>query len=240
MTLQGTRGRVARLVDWIFGVATGFILLGILLFLAHARAPVSDGLVVAGGALLAIGVAISTLPLWRRAWRHPVTATLMAIAHAVALLIANAMARTVLTSATGLPGQDFDWAVAMLTLVLYLPASVGMAAAVLGVLAIFWQVAMFAQLLVQDWTVATWRTFCRFGGVLAGAFFLLGAGQLYERHRSSLNTFALYLAYYGDYQPVTAYPGLPPGSLVVFHENGVISILHAQSPLRITVENIEH
>lgn len=227
--LPTTPTRLDHVVDGLFAIGTALLFLFVGLILARAPIVYANTAAASAGALLALGVCLSSYSIWKRAWQRPASATLMAIAHAVALLVANAMARTTLTQATGLPGQDFDWAVSMLTLLLYIPAWISVGAVVLGIVALVGQLWMFAQLLVAPRSKGTWRTMCRVGGIAAGSLFLAHASDVYQRHQGALKPVALFLAVTGDYQRVQAHPSLPAGTLAKFHGDGVVSVFDDQS-----------
>lgn len=188
------------------------------------------------GALFLAGATLHFSPILRTIWKSPAGALLFTLANAVALLVASVYARKALTAATGMPGQDFDWAVAALSLIMYIPAAISIAGVFLGIGAVYAQALFLTNLaIVRPPTREAWRFACHVFGIFAGFFFTFAFDQIYDKHRQALEPLALALAYHGDYQEVHAHPCLKSGSRVKFHGDNVVSIITGTKTLKVQV-----
>lgn len=239
MSAVPAHSRVQKYVAWIYSSATTLLVAWFALSFVRSAYPLASWVLVLSGGLFALGLAITAGPIVKKLWANPLGALAFAIANFVVLLAANAMARTVLTSATGLPGQDFDWAVSMLSVLLYIPAAIAATSVFLGTFALLGQLLLFARIIVTGGgDRGVWRLGCHVAGAIAGLFFVIWAGENYEENRHLLNPFAVSLATAGDYQAVSSYPGIAPGTFVVLHENGVVSVFDPKNE-RITIHKLE-
>ena len=187
-------------------------------------------------ALFLAGAALHFSPMLRTIWKNPAGALLFTLANAVALLVASVYARKVLTAATGMPGQDFDWAVAALSLIMYIPAAISLAGIFLGIGAVYAQALLITNLaILRPTRREAWRWACHAFGFFAGFYFTFAFDQMYDRHRQTLEPLALALAYHGDYQEVRAHPCLKPGTRVKLHGDNVVSIITGTKVLQVTV-----
>lgn len=240
MNTEVRSSRIETCVTWLYAAATLALVAWVVLTVARSAYSIASFALVIAGILFVLGFALTATPVVKRVWSHPVGKLAFTISNFVVLLIAGSLARTVLTSATGLPGQDFDWAVAMLSVLLYIPAAIAATSVILGTYAVAGQLWLYAQLITTGGgNQQVWRLACNVAGAFAALFFVLGAIQQYEKNRHLLNPLAIYFAYAGDYQPVRSYPGIAPGTLVVFHENGVVSMLNPEGDPRITITKLE-
>lgn len=239
MSAAPANSSVEKYVSWIYSSATFLLVVWFLLSVVRSAYPLVSWILVFSGGLFALGLAITAVPIVKKLWANPLGALAFAVANFVVLLAANAMARTVLTSATGLPGQDFDWAVSMLSVLLYIPAAIAATSVVLGPFAIFGQVVLFVGLIgTRGGNRDLWRLGCHVAGAIAGLFLGILADEIYKENRHLLNPLAVSLAAAGDYQAVNSYPGIIPGTFVVFHENGVVSAYDPKGG-RITIRKLE-
>jgi hypothetical protein len=172
-----------------------------------------------------VGFAMWAWPQAQAQWSSLLGTAAKVVLHVFAGLVATAAARYQVSTALGLPAQDFDLTVGFLAVFLYLPSWVLVVSAVLlfsyviTVPGLLWSVTMGRE--VQE------RRF------FIGAAHLIGAGGLAvygwtffgwaAEDKPALHSTILTLAAIVDYQPVAAYPGLKPGERVRLHENGVVS-----------------
>lgn len=240
MSTEVKSSRMETCVTWLYAAATLALVTWVVLTVARSTYQMANFAFVLAGILFVLGFALTATPVVRKVWSHPVGKLAFTISNFVVLLIASSLARTVLTSATGLPGQDFDWAVAMLSLLLYIPAAIAATSVILGTIAVVGQLWLYVQLFAtRGGNKEVWWLACNVAGAFAALFFVLSAIEQYEKNRHLLDPLAIYLAYAGDYQPVRSYPGIAPGTFVVFHENGVVSMLNPEGDPKITVRKLE-
>ena len=156
--------------------------------------------------------------------------------------IAAIPARHAVALATGLPPQDFELSVALVTGVLYVPVSFGVVWAALVVVAAVQLIfAVLLQFVAQlsnplygfSGSVRAWATrqleessrFCQLGfgtlllsvplAIIFGLLTILIVNQ---------SPFVRLTAFFADYQSMPNYPCLTTGQRARLHENGVVSI----------------
>ncbi|WP_434030646.1 hypothetical protein [[Pseudomonas] boreopolis] len=208
---------------------------------------------LAGGyTAMSAGLLIWLTPKLRNAWEYPFTKRLLLLGHLGVLVIAAAIARNVMTSATGLPGQDYTIATSALSLLLYPLAWLWVVTVAVGVALLTWEIAIFGLLLLhvllrQLAPLIGERFFKRIGAGLPKhvARLLGGIGLMFgfalvedgvKNLRPSAESLGRWIAYYGDYQPTSQFPGVQPGTRVLMHANGVYSIASVQPGPRIAIE----
>lgn len=103
----------AHLVGLLFIVIS--MLPGMLAF--PASKSIQQGLLFLASLAFAVGFSIWCWPTVKKAWKHPVGKALIVILHLFILLFAAILARNVVASALGLPPQDFDVSVSVISLV---------------------------------------------------------------------------------------------------------------------------
>ncbi|MEN5206096.1 hypothetical protein ABE473_16765 [Stenotrophomonas sp. TWI700] len=208
--------------------------------------------VFAGVVFMGAGVLVRLVPAFRRAWKSVVVRRLVFLAHIGVLVLAAMYARNLMTSATGLPGQDFTLGTSALSLLLYPFAWLGVFVAVAGVGVMIWEVVVFARMIlhsvlkvvpsaiVRRWAQHAAKGMHRnFAHLLGGFGILLGLALLHDHlrvYQSAVEGLARWAAFYGDYQAVTRYPGIAPGTRVLLHANGVYSTATVQPDRSIRID----
>ncbi|MDA5344367.1 hypothetical protein [Stenotrophomonas maltophilia] len=200
----------------------------------------STGILALSCSCMALGVIARLTPLFQRARRHPAVRRAAILFHLGVLLLVAIIARNVMTAATGLPGQDFALASSALVLPLYPFVWVWLVAFAAGIAAIGLQIyfllAMFAQAIIP--ALSPWKGSgrteslkrmaalggARFVGMLTLFLVLNGALQYAESWQFEVERFARWVAYVGDYQAASRYPGIPENERFLMHANGVYSI----------------
>lgn len=159
-----------------------------------------------------------------RFWSHPLGRTAVVIAHALALLVSTMLARNQVSTALGLPAQDFDLTVAFLTLLFYLPAWCLVIGAT-GVIAMI-PVLLGAPALSVLERLTTRACLVWVAHVVGSIVLTVYAVEAFSRaakdHRS-LHGPIRWIAVLSDFQPMENYEGRLPGVRYRLHENGVIS-----------------
>lgn len=155
----------------------------------------------------------------RRWWSFPAFRIIVSLVHLAFGVVAVIVARNTVSRALGLPAQDFDMAVTVMTLYFYLPiwglvfgCTSGLIAICLFVVGAFDKAPSF-HLPKHIW--------------LAGG--ALGTMMVLALSFDTLGNFvpnaklARWAAYVGDFQEAPNYPGIKPKERIRLHENGVIS-----------------
>jgi hypothetical protein len=184
--------------------------------------------------------------------------------HIFVVFLAAIPARFAVAHATGLPPQDFDLSVALLTGLLYVPVWFGVTSAVLlliatvqfsySLLLLFvtmpiqqFVIALISeQSAIREWTVKRSEESQRFikltfgtiilSALLAGMFGMLTSLVITQ------STFVRWIAYCADFQSIPSYPCLTTGERARLHENGAVSIAKPSRmdvDIRVEVLNFE-
>lgn len=177
----------------------------------------------------AIGFSVWCSPFVTKVWAHPIGKALIAVFHLLVLLLATAFARFVVASSLGLPPQDFDMTVGIISIIAYIPAWSIVISIVLGVGAIVLELvglgAMFTNCSIG--TVAPF--FARMFGALAICFISSSIYDFAMKNEKSLHPLVKWVAFFCDFQPAPRYPGVAEGERIRLHENGVISVAQVQN-----------
>lgn len=182
----------------------------------------------------------------RRLWGTPIGQLFLIFFNATTLLLSTIQSREIVSSAIRLPAQDFDIAVYAVTLIYYPPlffCSFSIFLVFLTILSAttsmcFSGIKILVGITSGDDTVVAGRAVGAvfLAALLSGAYSYLNKdiAELLLKH------IALNVAYYGDYQIADKYPGIPKGTRIRLHENGVISIAtKGESGVSIEVMQIE-
>lgn len=207
---------------------------------------------VLGYTLMALGLMTWLIPVLQGAWRYGYVRRLMLMLHLEVILVAAMIARNIMTSATGLPGQDFVMATGALALPLYIFVWLTLAMLLVGLATVVWQitlglVALGVPLLAMLIPSVGRRVKNRLEGKknialarLLGVVGLFGgllvSSQQLRDFQPELERVGLWIAYYGDYQAADKYPGLPADDRTLMHANGVYSVARRQPGGVISIE----
>ncbi|MHC1674440.1 hypothetical protein ACODUM_16440 [Stenotrophomonas maltophilia] len=207
---------------------------------------------VLGYTLMALGLMTWLIPILQGAWRYGYVRRLMLMLHLGVILVAAMIARNIMTSATGLPGQDFVMATGALALPLYIFVWLTLAMLLVGLATVVWQitlglVALGVPLLAMLIPSVGRRVKSRLEGKknialarLLGVVGLFGgllvSSQQLRDFQPELERVGLWIAYYGDYQAADKYPGLPADDRTLMHANGVYSVARRQPGGVISIE----
>lgn len=207
---------------------------------------------VLGYTLMSLGLMTWLIPILQGAWRYGYVRRLMLMLHLGVILVAAMIARNIMTSATGLPGQDFVMATGALALPLYIFVWLTLAMLLVGLATVVWQitlglVALGVPLLAMLIPSVGRRVKNRLEGKknialarLLGVVGLFGgllvSSQQLRDFQPELERVGLWIAYYGDYQAADKYPGLPADDRTLMHANGVYSVARRQPGGVISIE----
>ncbi|BBQ10056.1 hypothetical protein WP1W18C01_04160 [Stenotrophomonas maltophilia] len=207
---------------------------------------------VLGYTLMSLGLMTWLIPILQGAWRYGYVRRLMLMLHLGVILVAAMIARNIMTSATGLPGQDFVMATGALALPLYIFVWLTLAMLLVGLATVVWQitlglVALGVPLLAMLIPSVGRRVKSRLEGKknialarLLGVVGLFGgllvSSQQLRDFQPELERVGLWIAYYGDYQAADKYPGLPADDRTLMHANGVYSVARRQPGGVISIE----
>jgi len=252
---------LARTVDRIraLDLEKKFYLLGVSLLAVWIFEVVRTGnqysyqaALVLGYTLMALGLMTWLIPVFQGAWRYGYVRRLILILHLGVILGAAMIARNIMTSATGLPGQDFVMATGALALPLYIFVWLTLAMLLVGLATIVWQitlglVALGVPILAMLSPSVGRRVknrlegkkniaLARLLGVVGLFCGLLVSSQQLRNFQPELERAGLWIAYYGDYQAADKYPGLPADDRTLMHANGVYSVARRQPGGGISIE----
>ncbi len=258
---QGKMEILARTVDRLraLNLEKKFYLLGASLLAVWIFEVVRTGnqysfqaALVLGYTLMALGLMTWLIPILQGAWRYGYVRRLMLMLHLGVILVAAMIARNIMTSATGLPGQDFVMATGALALPLYIFVWLTLAMLLVGLATLVWQitlglVALGVPLLAMLIPSVGRRVKNRLEGKknialarLLGVVGLFGgllvSSQQLRDFQPELERVGLWIAYYGDYQAADKYPGLPADDRTLMHANGVYSVARRQPGGVISIE----
>lgn len=177
----------------------------------------------------AVGFSVWCAPFVAKVWAHPIGKALIAVFHLLVLLLATAFARFVVASSLGLPPQDFDMTIGVISIIAYIPAWSIVISIVLGVGAIILELVSFGAMFGSRslGTVATF--FARMFGALAICFISSSFYDFAMKNEKSLHPLVKWVAFFCDFQPAPRYPGVAEGERIRLHENGVISVAQVQN-----------
>ncbi|WP_414540233.1 hypothetical protein [Stenotrophomonas forensis] len=209
-------------------------------------------LLAVGCLCMAIGLLFRLVPLCRTVWEKPAVRRLVLLFHLGVLVVTAAVARNIMTSATGLPGQDFTLATSALALPLYPLVWLWFVVLVMGVTVVALQLVLglvaIAQFLLSAHVPSVGRKVrSRIGGSLyASTMRMIGLAVLFvaltiplhfsPSWKPSLERLGRWAAFYGDYQSAHRYPGIPLDARVLMHANGVYSTAHRQPRGEISID----
>lgn len=209
-------------------------------------------LLTVGCLCMAIGLLCRLIPLCRAAWEKPAVRKLVLLFHLGVLVVTAAVARNIMTSATGMPGEDFTLATSALALPLYPLVWLWFVVLVMGVTVVALQLALglvaIAQHLLSLLLPSVGRRVrARIGGSLyVFAMRMIGLAVLFvtltiplhfsSSWKPSLERLGRWAAYHGDYQSAHRYPGIPVDARVLMHANGVYSTAHRQPRGEIAID----
>ena len=204
----------------------GFLLVAIELIAAITNPSLKllhQGLLFAASFAFAIGFTLWCEPVVRKVWEHPVAKLLVVIPHFVVLLFAAAISRNVVSSALGLPPQDFDLTVSLLTLAFYIPVWSLVVSIAVGVVALFlYLTGLLIGIFRRPFSESA-KLFGQAAGALAICFYSSTIFGFANSHQESLHPIIKWVALFADYQAAPSYPGINPTERIRFHENGVVS-----------------
>lgn len=210
----------------------------------------------AGYAFMTAGLVVCLAEKLRDAWKNPIVRQLVFLAHVAVLVITAMVARNLMTSATGLPGQDFTLGTSALSLLLYPISWLWLVMMLASAGVVIWQLFLLLTLVLHSILGAlpfslAGKCARRLGNgmhrnvahFLGGIGLLVGLLLIQEHlkvYRPVVEGFARWAAFYGDYQALTRYPGTPAGTpagaRVLLHANGVYSTAIPQRDRSIKIE----
>lgn len=172
----------------------------------------------------AIGFSVWCWPTVKKVWAHPIGKALIVLLHVLVLLMATAFSRFVVASSLGLPPQDFDLTVSVISFISYIPAWSIVITIMLGVATLALEIVGFGSMFANRSFGTSAKFFARMFGALAICFVSSSIFDFAVKNEKSLNPLAKRVAFFCDFQPALRYPGIKEGERIRLHENGVISV----------------
>lgn len=172
----------------------------------------------------AMAFSIWCWPHITKVWANPIGRVAITVLHLLVLYFAAVYSRFVVGSALGLPPQDFDLTVSLVSLALYIPAWSIFISILLGLVAIVFEITWFFSLLAKQSFESTVKSLAHMVGALAVCYISGSVYGFVEKNVNSLLPLVKWVAYFSDYQPAPNYPGIAVGERVRLHENGVVSV----------------
>lgn len=143
--------------------------------------------------------------------------------HRFVLILSTMIARDMVASSLGLPPQDFDVTVDVFALLFYVHAWVFVMMLLIGTAGFVLLVLAMARTITYR-QVDQWASpLANAAGSLVLAALLTVVLQSVSRVSELAYPAARWIAYFGDFHFIPAYPCAPQGSRVHVHENGVMS-----------------
>lgn len=241
--------KIASVPQCLYTLSTAIFILGYLLtyLLGELALTVAIGLAMA---VLIGGFVMWCLPAVRwlhKAWDKPFAKTPIVLLHVLVLLVATALARSLVAEALGLPPQSFDLTTSFLALFFYLPAWMIVAAVVLAMVGIILAVITLLQLPLEG-ALQQLIFFIRAFGVqvpfrqtrstvllhslgafTASSLLLQSYAYLATNYQPWLYPLVRIIAIKSDFDPAPLYPGVKPGEHIHPLENGFIAVAQSQT-----------
>ncbi|MDQ1090789.1 hypothetical protein QE400_000202 [Xanthomonas sacchari] len=230
---------MANLEVRLYFFAMYFFATGMFLFFC-GQYLIFDQVMILAMAAASLGFLVWIVPCLLNAWSKSLIRNLMWLVHLGVLLVSAALGRGLLTQATGLPGQDFPLAIGVLSIIMYPLAWMFIAISALSVLTLIFELLLLVPLaihaLLSPFTILLGReiygykeerSFRRLGQFIGAASLVAALGAIGGSLPRALPVFeraALWVAYIGDYQVISSYPGIKEGEKVILHDNGVYSV----------------
>lgn len=200
-----------------------------------------QGLLFTASIMFALGFAVWCKPAVQRVWENSVARLIVIVPHLLVILLAAGYARNVVSSALGLPPQDFDVTVGLLTLVFYVPIWSLIVSFVVGVVAVLLYMGGLLIGVFQRPFSESVKLFGQAGGAFAICFYSSTIFDFAQSNQESIHPFIKWVALYGDFQTAPLYPGIGPQERVRLHENGVISSASVENnTVVVRVKRYEH
>lgn len=222
----GARWRALESVEQCYVLGGGLLLPALLLTLCKVQATWWGA---ASLLAFATGFVLWVRPAVQRVWSHFLGKVFIAVLHFGMAIIATALARHFVARAIGLPPQDFEMTVSVVTVLCYLPVWAFLVCVGMALATIFWSAIGLLKLLGRWSPGRAARYLAHLAGTVA--ILMLAANILaftVDRHAAVYPLVRL-IAYACDYQPAPLYPGVAKGERVRLHEHGVMSVATLRS-----------
>lgn len=186
-------------------------------------------------------------------WGKPFVKVPLVLLHVLALLVSTALSRSVVAETLGLPPQTFDLTVGFLTIALYIPAWMAVAAISLTIFGVsifvisalkalvFNSLAIIAPALSLISNRFKLRNYIHtyffhaIGALIAGAYLLNSYGFLTEGYPPWVHASVKIIAVVSDFQSVENYPDAQPGERIHPMENGYLAFARKTDDKRIVI-----
>lgn len=216
-------------------------------------------------ATFVVGFCVTTYPTARSMWKHQLGAWFRRGCHAVLFFVAFIPARTLVSSAMRLPGQDFDATVAMLAVIVY-PGLwlllLSILCLIIGLLQLlkFYIIHISTLPLIDNFVkfvgrdirnerirkfifeerkiTASFSLFQWMGATFTAILLMYGFDKIGETLAKN-DQIIKNIAYYTDYQIADDYPGIKKQFRYHLHENGVVSYaLRVKGKIEIQIDKL--
>lgn len=207
----------------IYALATTLLFVG---FIVAKIAPtwkfIHNGLVFSAPVIFAAGFAVWCWPKLKRVWALPAGKVIISISNLFVLVLTTMLARSFVAESLGLPPQDFDLTVHFFVLLLFIPSWALIVSIPVGVFAF---VSFIGSLYFARFhkLVESLKLLAHTLGALAFCMYLGSIFDLFSKNGEALYPLAKWIAWAGDFQPSTLYPGIKKDERIRLLENGVIS-----------------
>jgi len=183
----------------------------------------------------AVGFFVWCWPYLAKVWKHPIGRAFVITIHVLVLIIATMLSRFIVASSLGLPPQDFDLTVWFIAVLCYIPAWSIVASMLMGSAAILLQLIGLVSVFVSRSHNRALKWFAHMSGALVICYTSAEAFQLVKDNEGALFPLVKWVAFLGDFQATSMYPGFSLGQRIRLHENGIVSIADLQDGV-ITIE----
>ena len=209
------------------GMGIGLFALALLYLLARTASS-NDIVVTQILMMIAAGCVTAGFCVWawtklQPLWGHPARRVITSLFHLAIGVVAIIYARHTVSRALGLPPQDFDIAVTVLSLLYYLPIWALVVSFALSIAAFALFIAgLFSTARPSPNKAEFPRPILRAGGAVFAVAIIASVFDFGNRVIPDVQI-ARWAAYVGDFQEAPNYPGIKPKERIRLHENGVIS-----------------
>lgn len=177
----------------------------------------------------AFGFLAWSLPFIAKAWHHPIGAAIITVFHVFVLILSTIFARHIVASSIGLPPQDFDITVGIISIISYIPAWSIIISIILGASAIILEIISFGAMVTNCSFRTVAKHFARMFGAIAALSISTNIFDYSLKNEEALHTPVKWIAYFCDFQPAPMYPGILKEERIRLHENGIISFAHIEN-----------
>lgn len=222
-----------KTIEWAYRVHLGalfVLIMGILLtWISPTTKVIQHALLFIASLGFAVGFSIWCWSYLVKTWAHPIGKVIITVSHLFVFLLATILARNLVSSAIGLPPQDFDLTVGFMAFAFYIPAWSIVASVLLGIFAIILELIWLISMVTELSSRSKMKVLANMFGAIAVCSYSGNIYNLVSKNEKSLYPLVKWVAFLSDFQAAPLYPGIGKDERVRLHENGIISVAKVQN-----------